>query len=158
MGRRGRTPMPPHLRLLRGDARPSRARTPVEATIAPELPAPPAFLSGYALEQWRNVAGELFRLQLLSVLDVGPLAAYCVSYGRWRSASEMLAALPESERLVVGDRPQPLLKIIRDSADQMMRFGAAFGLSGPSSRSRLVGVAKKAPGKFTGFIGGDEPA
>lgn len=82
----------------------------------------------------------------------------CVSYGRWRSASEALQALPESERLVVGDRPQPLLKIIRDSADQMQRLGAAFGLSGPASRQRLAGAIKQAPGKFDGFIGGDEPA
>jgi P27 family predicted phage terminase small subunit len=155
MGKRGPPPMPPHLRLLRGDARPSRAKPPIEATIAPELPPPPAFLTGYALEQWHAVAPELYRLQLLTVLDVQPLAAWAVAAGRWRSASEALAQLPESERLVVGDRPQPLLKVISDSADRMMKLGAMFGLT-PASRARLAGHGKKPPGKFSGYLG--EPA
>jgi P27 family predicted phage terminase small subunit len=160
MGRRGRLPMPPHLRLLKGSpGGPGRAKPQVEAMIAPEPPAAPSWLTGYALEQWHTVVGELHKLGLLSVLDLMPFCAYCVSYGRWRSASEALAQLPESERLVVGDRPQPLLKIIRDSAAEMQRIGAAFGLSGPASRARLAGHGRQSAGKskFSGYIGG-EPA
>ena len=99
MGKRGPPAMPPHLRLLRGDARPSRAKPPIEATIAPELPPPPAFLTGYALEQWHAVAPELYRLQLLTVLDVQPLAAWAVAAGRWRScprASALSSAIGRS--------------------------------------------------------------
>ena len=156
MGRRGRPPMPPYLRVLKGNpGGPGRARPQIEPTIPPELPAPPAWLTGYALDQWHAVAGELHRLGLLTVLDVGPLAAYCTAAGRWRSASEALQATPEAERLVVGRKPQPLVRIVRDAADQMQRLGAPFGLSGPNSWARLSGIVKQAPGKFTGLLGGD---
>ena len=154
MGKRGPTPMSQHLRVIRGDARPARAKTTIEATIPPELPPPPGFLTGHALEQWHAVAGELFRLQLLSVLDVQPLAAWCAAAGRWRDASEALQAMPEAERLL-----SPLAKIARNSAAEMMKLGQPFGLSGPGSRARLAGAVRQAPpSKFTGFIGGDEPA
>jgi len=158
MGKRGPPPQPQHLRLLKGDARPSRAKPPIEATIAPELPAPPAFIGGHALDEWHAVAGELHRLGLLSVLDVGPLAAWCCAAGRFRAACEALQALPESERLLVKGEPQPLARIVRNVAAEMHRLGAPFGLSGPASRQRLAGVVKKPASKFTGFIGGDEPA
>jgi len=151
MGKRGPPPMHPHLRLLRGDGRPSRMKPPIAATIAPELPPPPAFLTGYALEQWHAVAPELFRLQLLSVLDVQPLAAWAVAAGRWRSAREALLAVPESDRLL-----HLLDKIVRNSARQMLTLGQPLGLAGPASRARLVGPGKKPPGKFTGYLG--EPA
>jgi phage terminase small subunit len=65
MGRRGPTPMPPHLRLLRGNpGGPGRTRVPIEPTIPPEIPEPPAVLTGYALEEWHAVAPELYRLGL----------------------------------------------------------------------------------------------
>jgi len=144
MGRRGPPPMHPHLRLLKGNpGGPGRARPPIEPTIPDAIPAPPAFLTGYALEQWRAVAPELYRCGLL----------------RWKDACEALQALPEAERLVVGRKPQPLAKIARNAADDMMRFGGPFGLSGPASRSRLHGVVKQAAGKFAGLLGGGgEPA
>jgi P27 family predicted phage terminase small subunit len=156
MGRRGPPSMHPHLRLLKGfPGGRHRARPQVEATIPDELPEPPAFLNGYALDEWQRVTPELYRLGLLSVLDIMPLAAWCVAAGRWRDASEALAALPESERLVVGDTPQPLLRIVRAAADQMQRLGAPFGSSGPNSRARLTGAVKREPGKFDGLLGGD---
>ena len=160
MGRRGPPPMHPHLRLLKGSpGGPGRARPPIEPTIPDAVPEPPAWLSGYALEQWRAVTPELYRCGLLTVLDVGPLAAWCAAAGRWKDACEALQALPEAERLVVGRKPQPLAKIARNAADDMMRFGAPFGLSGPASRSRLHGVVKQAAGKFAGLLGGGgEPA
>jgi P27 family predicted phage terminase small subunit len=160
MGRRGRPPMPPYLRVLKGNpGGPGRARPQIEPTITDAIPESPAWLTGYALDQWHAVAPELHRLGLLTVLDIGSLSAYCTAAGRWRSASEALQATPEAERLVVGRKPQPLVKIVRDAADQMQRLGTPFGLGGPVSRSRLAGVVKQAPGKFAGLLGGGgEPA
>ena len=153
MGKRGPTPMHPNLRVLRGDGRPSRNRPPIEATIADTVPEPPVWLDTDAQAQWRAVAGELFRCGLLSTLDTQPLAAWAVAAGRFRAASEALLAVPEAERLL-----SPLAKVARDESKRMMALGQPFGLSGPASRQRLAGVVKKAPGKFSGLIGGDEPA
>jgi P27 family predicted phage terminase small subunit len=131
----------------------------IRPTIPPEIPEPPECLSGYSLDEWHRLAPELHRLGLLSVLDVGPLSAYCGAVGRWKTASEALQATSEGERLLVGHKPNPLIKIIRDAADQMQRLGSAFGLGGPNSRARLVGIVKQPASKFAGLLGGgDEPA
>jgi P27 family predicted phage terminase small subunit len=157
MGRRGRLPMPPHLRLLKGSpGGPGRLRPQIEPTITDTIPEPPTFLNGHALDEWQRAAPELHRLGLLTVLDVGPFAAWCVAAGCWRTASEALEATPEAERLVVGRKPQPLVRIVRDAADQMQRLGAPFGLSGPNSRARLTAPAKREPSKFEGLLGGSE--
>jgi len=159
MGKRGRLPMHPHLRLLKGSpGGPGRAKPPIEAAIPDELPTPPAWLSAHALEQWHSVAPELYRCGLLTTLDLMPFASWCVAAARWKSASEALAAIPEAERLVVRGKVNPLVRIAHTAADEMQKLGAPFGLSGPGSRQRLVGVVKQAPGKFHGLIGGDEPA
>ena len=160
MGRRGRLPMPPNLRLLKGNpGGPGRARPQIEATIPDEIPEPPAWLSAGAIAEWRAVAGELHKCGLLSSLDVGPLSAWCDASARWKAASAALQALPEAERLVVDGKPQPLLRIVRSAADQMARLGQSFGLAGPGSRQRLAGAVQKAPSRFAGLLPGDnEPA
>ena len=48
-------------------------------------------MDGYAADEWRRVAPELYRLGLLSMLDTGPFAAYCVAYQHWRTAEEVLS-------------------------------------------------------------------
>jgi P27 family predicted phage terminase small subunit len=101
-----------------------------------------------------------YRIALALTLALVLLVGGCVAAGRWRDACEALRTLPEAERLLERDgKPQPLAKIARDSADQMMKLGASFGLS-PSSRQRLSGVAKKPASKFAGYLGRnvDEPA
>ena len=142
MGSRGRLPQPQHLRVLRGDGRPSRAtKPPIEPAIAPGPPAPPSWLPKAARREWRAVAPELHRLGLLTELDVGPLAGWCVAVTCWKDA----IALPENAR-------QP--KIIRDAAREMTRLGQQFGLAGPASRARLAGHGKQQPtSKFDGLLG-----
>jgi len=119
MGKRGRLPMPPHLRLLKGDGRPSRARQPVAAEIPATKPEPPSWLPEQACAEWRSVSGELFRLGLLTTLDTAPLAAWAVAAARFKAASEALQAMPESERLISKGKVNPLVKIVRNAADEM---------------------------------------
>jgi len=158
MGKRGPTPMPPHLRLLRGDARPSRAKPTIEPTIPDTIPEPPSWLPEQACAEWRAVAGELHRCGLLSTLDTAAFGAYCCAVARWKSACEALGAMPEAERLLSRGKVNPLVRIAHTAADVLAKLGAPFGLSGPGSRARLTGAVKRAPSKFAGFIGGDEPA
>lgn len=151
MGKRGPTPMSQGLRVIRGDGRPSRARESIEATIPDAIPEPPSWLSEQAYAEWRAVAGELHKLGLLSILDVGPLSAWCCAVATWKSALGALAQLPDDERLF-----SPLAKVARDAAKQMMALGQPFGLSGPASRQRLSGHGKQQPAsKFHGLLGRD---
>ena len=71
----GPSPEHPHLTLLKGNPGKRRARVPPEPARLDECPPPPDHLNGYAKETWLQVAPELFRVGLLTVLDVGSLAA-----------------------------------------------------------------------------------
>jgi P27 family predicted phage terminase small subunit len=113
--------VPTHLKLLRrnpGHQRLNR-NEPVPAQ-PPAVPEPPAFLTGYAADEWYRVSAELHHLKLLTILDVMPLATYCTAYQRWRTAEEVLGKMAEkdpatSALLVRGPdgapRQNPMVKI-----------------------------------------------
>jgi P27 family predicted phage terminase small subunit len=147
-------PTPFELKLLRGNPGKRAMRPPPKPDCGAECPEPPAFLHAYAVEEWHRVAPELHRLKLLTLVDVGPLAAYCAAYGHWRVAEEALARNGE---LVAMDsrgrtRTNPWLGIARNAASQMVTFAGHFGLT-PASRSRIAaGVGEQAVSKFDGLI------
>src|SRR5215831_14532265 len=86
----GPPPEHPNLRLLKGNPSKRRARIPPEPVRAEECPPPPRYLNAYAKEEWQQIAPELHRLNLLTILDVGPLAAYCSAAAQLRQAEEAI--------------------------------------------------------------------
>ncbi|MGY8679790.1 phage terminase small subunit P27 family [Bradyrhizobium sp. UFLA05-153] len=149
----GPTPEHPHLRLLKGNPGKRRARVPPEAQSANVCPEPPKQLSDRAKKEWRAIAPELHRLGLLTVLDVGPFAAYCSAMAHWRTAEEAIGRL-DSLTITTksGQRMHPLVRIASQAANDALKFGAHFGLS-PISRLRLSGMEPpKPPSKFDGLI------
>jgi P27 family predicted phage terminase small subunit len=157
----GPKPTPPHLRLLRGNP----GRLPYRPTPQPkrgaEPPPPPDYLSELAQAEWRRIAPELWRLGVLTVLDLALLAVYVDALERWRAASRLLAqqaaANPESQELITktpeGRRQQnPLLRIQARQAELVRRLGSELGLS-PAARTSLV-AAPPSGGKFDGLLGG----
>lgn len=73
---RGRKPKPNHLKIVQGN--PGKRAIP-DATPQPrvELLPAPDWLDERARQCWDDVIEELFRLGLVSVLDVPFLAAFC---------------------------------------------------------------------------------
>jgi P27 family predicted phage terminase small subunit len=153
----GPPPTPTHLKLLRGNPGQRRIRPEPEPAPLPEPPLPPDFLQGYACDEWHRLAPELFALKLLTSWDVQPLAAYCTAYRRWREAEEVLAEMAKSDALtsgllikrINGDAAQnPLVKIARHAAADMVRYAGEFGMS-PAARARIsAGVGYEPPSKF----------
>ena len=86
----GPPPEHPRLRLLKGNPGKRRVRVPPEPARGDECPPPPEHLNGYARQEWEAVAPELFRLGLLTVLDMGPLAAYCRTAAQLQQAEEAI--------------------------------------------------------------------
>ncbi len=143
MAVRGRKPSPSAIKLIRKNP----GRRPInkaEPKPKPALPTPPSALKGEALREWRRVTRDLAPLKMLSKLDRAALSAYCSAYARWKSATDALELAAKKSAhagLLVetsnGNLIQhPLVGIQRRAADDMVKFGAEFGLS-PSSRSRL---------------------
>ena len=151
----GPPPEHPHLRLLKGNPGKRPARSLPEPTRTEQCPEPPEHLQGYAKEAWLELAPELYRLNLLTVLDIGPFSAYCCAYAHWRLAEESIARLDSTVTTTKnGQRVHPLVRIASQAANDALRFGAHFGLS-PNSRLRLSGLKPlPRPNKFDGLLGG----
>ena len=153
--------IPTHLRLLRGNPGKRPIKPEPEPAVPEKLPEPPAFLSEDAVNEWWRVAPELHALDLLTVLDHMPLAAYCEAYGLWamaeREIAQMAAGDPESKGLTIrgsaGNPIQnPLLKIARNAAADMVRFAGEFGMT-PVARSHLSAAGRlSGPSKFDGLL------
>lgn len=148
--RRGRPPMPTHLRLLQGNPqkRPLSNDEP-EPTIPPHVPEPADFIYGYALDEWHRIVPELHALGLLTVADIRVLEAYCQAYGRWREAEEALARVRQGDPVMHGliirigggagtPVENPLVRIARNAAKDMLRYAIEFGLT-PVARAHLSG-------------------
>jgi P27 family predicted phage terminase small subunit len=148
-------PVPFVLRQLRGNPGKRPLRKPPAPSVLPECPPPPDWLHEFAKQEWWRTAPELHVLGLLSSVDTACLAAYCMSYAMWREAAEQLA----DERLLSETRAgqtcrNPLVKVARDAAADMMRYAAEFGLT-PVARTRIAaGVRAEPPGKFDGLLSG----
>jgi P27 family predicted phage terminase small subunit len=126
-----------------------------------EPPPAPEFLSDYARAEWDRVAKELYRLRLLTTVDIAPLAAYCESYAAWRTAveklREMAARDPVMGALMIKTRhgsvmQNPLFLTMRQAANDMVRYASEFGFT-PAARSRISTIeAQPTSGKFDGLI------
>ncbi len=77
MGRRGPKPTPTIVLRERGSW---RAHARGERVIPTEIPKPPDWLHGRALDQWHYLSRLLFDQGLLTDLDVGMLAILCESW------------------------------------------------------------------------------
>jgi P27 family predicted phage terminase small subunit len=156
--------LPTHLKLLRGN--PGKRALPPEAEFdsAPDIPEPPAFLMPAAKAEWRRIAGGLYRMGLLSVVDEHPLAAYCQAVARWKNAEDALARMAERDLLTNGLMikttggnaiQNPLVGTANKAASDMVRYATEFGFT-PAARARIAAgnAGNAAQSKFAGLIGG----
>jgi P27 family predicted phage terminase small subunit len=153
----GPRPMPVALKLLRGNPGKRPLKRGFEPPQPPLPPSPPSFLAGDALDEWHRVAPGLHLFGLLSQADVMPLAGYCTSFARWKTALEslnrMAAADPVMHGLLVKGsegqaRSNPLVRIASEAAADMLRFASEFGFT-PAARSRIAaGVGPTTDSKF----------
>lgn len=156
---KGRKPEPSALKVIKGN--PGKRSLPKdEPTPEPAVPDPPRHLSEPALDEWKRVAVQLYRLGVLADIDMAVLAAYCQAYGRWVQAEEALAramrrmegddAEPGDGLIRVSPKgnpvQQPLIGIANKAAADMVKYASEFGM-GPSSRARVKAVnAQKGEG------------
>lgn len=144
MGRRGPTPEPTALKLLRGNPgrRPLNQHEPQpeHVPIDSRLAKCPKWLTGEARTLWNRVAPGAIRAGLLTVVDIPEFEGLCLSYARWR----------EAEKLTGKNFELAISKGYRNAAVKerqlMLQFGARFGFD-PSSRSNVTVRGAIAPQK-----------
>ncbi|MGH6812646.1 MAG: hypothetical protein ACREDM_09960 [Methylocella sp.] len=139
----GRKPLPAHLKLVKGTARPHRLNK-GEPKPAVAVPQPPAHLDERATAKFAAMAEMLARHEVMTELDAGALAPYAVVWCRWiegprlRSSVAAVWSRPgaaTSSRSVSGRR-QHVPRT--DGADRRrIPAGAVEPLAHPHGRTRL---------------------
>ena len=129
--RRGPTPSPPALELLRG--RPGRRRA---GKGPPEIPAacpePPDALSVEARAEWEKILPALTEYGIVTVLDGAVLGIYCTLRAQWRELQSILHRDGLMLTRAGGPIPHPALKASLDTAARC-RLKIA-GLPAPKSK------------------------
>ncbi len=146
MGRRGTPPKPSGRHPTRYnplEARPRRARK-----------TPPKHLDDATAHKFRELADELVRCGLLSVLDVDGLVNYCRCWRLWEKVdafiSEHGVAYPvydtndKGEQVLRMMKPYPQAKIGLQLIDLMNRLRQELGMT-PSARTRIHAAGEGAP-------------
>lgn len=132
----GRKPLPIHLKLVKGTARPHRLnKGEPKPTVA--VPEPPAHLDERAKGKFAAMAEMLARHGVMTELDAGALARYAVVWGRWVDAEAEIKRRGPVVKTEGGNVIQnPFLAVANKCLLQMAQIESEFGLT-PSSRSRI---------------------
>lgn len=144
MGRRGPSPTPTRLKILRGETRPSRINRdePEPADNAPEQPAD---MDPAAAVVWGRVMREFGHAAVIKASDSDVLRIYCEAVARYEEASRLLT---RSGPLVKGLRGEfvknPLHQVVRDNAVLVRSLAGDLGLT-PSARTGLRAPDRAAP-------------
>lgn len=124
---------PTALKVLEGN--PGKQKlNPAEPKPRPQAPACPSWLQAEAREQWAELAPEMERLGLLTVVDGPAFAALCQTYARWREAEQKLSGGEDGDP-TAQERFHLTAEIGRYLA-QIRAFCSEFGLT-PASRGRI---------------------
>ena len=132
----GRKPLPTHLKLVKGTARPHRLNKdePRPSVAQPEAPA---HLDERAKAKFVAMAEMLARHGVMTELDAGALARYAVIWCRWIDAEAEIKRRGPVVKTEGGNVIQnPFLAVANKCLLQMAQIENEFGLT-PSSRSRI---------------------
>ena len=132
MGIRGPLPKSQRLRLLENDNA-DRKTAPNPKPNAPRKPLCPPWLCSTGKAEWKRVAPELYRLGLLTSLDVNSLANYCSSMATYKNMQRVLQA---EGFLTDEEKTRPEFYIAQNALKEARQWGKLFGLS-PACRARI---------------------
>ena len=132
----GRKPLPTHLKLVKGTARPHRMNK-AEPKPVVAVPTPPDHLDEEAQAKFTVMAEMLARHGVMTELDTGALARYVVIWRRWIEAEQEVKrrghVVKTSNDNIIQN---PFLAVANKCLAQMHQIESEFGLT-PSSRSRI---------------------
>jgi P27 family predicted phage terminase small subunit len=148
----GRKPLPTHLKLVKGTARPHRINRD-EPRPAVVVPPPPAHLDERARARFTVMAEMLARNGVMTELDTSALARYAVIWCRWVDTEADVKRRGPVVKTEGGNIIQnPFLSIANKCLLQMAHIESEFGLT-PSSRSRIrAAVPADATDPFEAYL------
>lgn len=153
---RGRKPKPTALKKLEGNPG-KRPLNENEPRFAQSSLRAPSYLDEEARAEWNRVAPQLSAQKMLTIVDRTQLAAYCVTYSRWRAAENKVQDGELTFETPAGYQQQvPEIGIANKYLEKMIKLAAEFGFT-PAARSRMnvkpAGAEGDPHDKFFGFAG-----
>lgn len=139
---RGRKPKPKALRKLSGNAgkRPINENEPEFSDI--KNIDPPDWLGERATQMWQRVVPELLREKIICITDLHLVESFCMAYEHLRDAQDQIDKFGViMQNSSGGPIKNPAYTAFNEANSQMMKLGAALGLS-PADRTRLIGGKK----------------
>lgn len=109
--------------------RKGQAKEAVESGKPTRCPAPPAWLTPAAKEEWRRAAREMSARRILAPDTLATLASYCISVGQVREAEEVMR---EEGRVIpsdTGPKPHPAFRIQAQAMREARLHAAELGLT-----------------------------
>lgn len=104
---------------------------------------PPKFLDEVAKNEFKRLAKDLLKANLITNVDVNALAAYCQAFSRWKDAEEKLQ---KHGNLIKSKSGEPVINpyvyIVDKSFAQMKAMALEFGFS-PGARAKIAVPSKK---------------
>jgi P27 family predicted phage terminase small subunit len=164
MARRGRKPLPNHIKILRGmpEARINRAE-PVPPPGRPEIPD---HLDSLARGEWERIVTILDHMGLCSKAEAPVLSLYCEVYSKWlRARGEIVKRGMVIERDIINSKGvksgsrlfgNPAVGVELACIKLMKDLLAEMGLT-PSARSRLRCDKNEAADPFEDFLKMHQP-
>ena len=144
---------PTALKVLTGNPG-KRKLNPEEPAAKRGQPAMPAFLIPVAQDEWKAIVPILLGLNVLTTADGSALAAYCMSFARWREAEAAVSQYgllleepvfnKEGDEVGTRYKKNPACTEAIAQKKEMRAALALFGLD-PSSRSRIKGATQEKP-------------
>lgn len=126
---------PTALKILEGN----KGKRPIKPEPMPQkgVPQMPAHFTGDAARMWANVAPELDRLGLLTVVDGAALEAICTAYARAVKADRVIEEKGLTFAINGMEYQRPEIAISSNAWKQVRSFCTEFGLT-PASRGKLA--------------------
>jgi P27 family predicted phage terminase small subunit len=107
------------------------------------MPACPDWLNEDAHAEWLRVVPQLEDMGIIGATDFTVLVGYCESWSQYKMAAEMLERTgplhkPRNDGEV---RRNPVVFILKDAREAMLKFARELGLS-PSSRASVSSTGR----------------
>lgn len=136
--------------MLEGN--PGKRKTKTSPEPSDELPSRPGHLTGRAAKVWDELAEELNRLGLLTMIDAPGFAELCSAVALSEKAQAKLEEMgevveiwgedDEGDLYVKEIRRNPWIMVKKQAVEVIVRIMAEFGMT-PSSRGRVSAGKKK---------------
>ena len=141
MGARGPQKTPTKILEQRGSWRAGTRKD--EPAPSSKLPRCPSWLDDVAHKEWKRIVAELQKMELIGAADYAVIVGYCEAWSRYKDAVEKVQ---QAGVLVISKkdgeiRRSPMVFVLKDSREAMLKFARELGLS-PAARASVTTIGK----------------